>query len=252
MPTRPILALSVEQLDSIPEYLEVREPQLFQQGGIRAIVDPRRLEYGVPVRSDLIVLQLLKDNLGIRPMYIARTTGGYHQALGLEPYALVQGLATKIMGAPLAASSDTLRLPGLGYLDVPRSRALWKSFGAPDAIIRRGDWVDRPSISIPVAYVGTALLLGQAYEAQGKAAAADSVRRRGVDIAEATHTLDLFVDPRAVPPAPRAQGGTCLAAPSSLRVRSAGPAWRVTPARDVPAPALRRTRRVSGAPSDPT
>jgi hypothetical protein len=207
MPMRPILSLSTEQLDSIPEYVDIREPQIFQQGGIRALVDPRRLEYGVPVRSDLIVLQLLKDNLGVRPLYIARTTGGYQQALGLEPYALVQGLATKIMGSPVVASPDTMPLPGVGHLDVPRSRALWKGFGAPEAIVRRGDWVDRPSISIPVAYVGMALLLGQAYDAQGKVAEADSVRRRGLDIAEATRTLELFVDPSAAPPAPRAASG---------------------------------------------
>jgi hypothetical protein len=208
LPTRPIFSLTTQQLDSVPPYVDLREPQIFQHGQIRALVDPRRLEYGVPVRSDLLVLQLLKDNLGARPMYIARTTGGYLQALGLEPYGLIQGLATKIMPAPIVTRGDTIAVPGFGHLDLPRSIALWNGYGAPNAIVRRGDWVDRPSIGIPVTYVGTALLLGDAYERQGKLADAERVRRRGVEIAEATKTLDLFVgSSRTVPPPSSAPAG---------------------------------------------
>jgi hypothetical protein len=206
LPARPILSMTTAQLDAIPQYVDVREPQLFQHGGIRAVVDPRRLEYGVPVRSDLIVLQLLKENLGVRPVYLSRTTGGYLQALGLEPYGLVQGLATKIEGHPLASSADTVRVPGIGHVDLPRSLALWKGYGAPKAIIARGDWVDRPSVSIPTTYVGTALLLGEALERKGQAVAAERIRREGVEIAEATRTLDLFVAPPTGPAPPAARG----------------------------------------------
>jgi hypothetical protein len=193
-PDRPILALSREQLDAIPEYVDVREPQLFEAGGIRAMVDPRRLEFGVPVRSDLIVLRMIKDNLGVRPVYIARTTGGYVQALGLEPYALVQGLANKIVSAPLTESPDTLAMPGRGYLDLRRTRTLWSGFGAPAAMIARGDWVDRPSMSIPATYVSTALLLAQGLQAQGRTADAERLRKTMLDLAQATRTLDLFID----------------------------------------------------------
>jgi hypothetical protein len=203
LPTRPILSMSTEQLDAIPQYVDVREPQLFQHGGIRAVVDPRRLEYGVPVRSDLIVLQLLKENLGIRPLYISRTTGGYLQALGLESYALTQGLAAKITGEPVASNAEYVDIPGIGHLDLPRSLALWSSYGAPKAIISRGDWVDRPSVSIPTTYVSTALLIGAALDRAGRPADADRIRREGVEIAEATRTLDLFMarEPAARPPA---------------------------------------------------
>ena len=76
MPTRPLMSLSRAQLDAIPDYVELREPQLFEQGGIRAVIDPRRLEFGVPLRSDILVLQMLKDNLGVRPFYVSRTTAG--------------------------------------------------------------------------------------------------------------------------------------------------------------------------------
>ena len=204
-PSRPILSLSREQLDAVPDYVDVREPQLFQHAGIRAVVDPRRLEFGVPLRADLIVLQLLKDNLGVRPMYISRTTGGYLQALGLEPYALVQGLATKISSSPVVSSADTIPVPGIGHIDLSRSLALWASFGAPKAIVARGDWVDRPSLTIPTTYVGTALMLGEVLEQKGRPAEAERIRRQGIDVAEATRTLELFMAPQApvvTPPAP--------------------------------------------------
>jgi hypothetical protein len=206
LPTRPLLSLTMEQVDSMPQYLDVRQPQLFQAGNIRAIVDPRRLEYGVPIRSDLLVLQMLKDNLGNRPLYIAHTSGGYIGALGLEPYALAQGMASKIMDAPLVATADTVRVEGVGHLDVPRSRALWRQFGAPRAIIARGDWVDRPSVSIPLTYLSTALLLGDVLERGGRDAESDSVRRTAVDLAQATRTLDLIVNSAAPPPPAAVRG----------------------------------------------
>jgi len=158
MPTTPIFSATVAQLDSVPEYVDLRTPQLFQQGSLHAVVDPRQLEYGVPVRSDLLVLQLLKDNYGVRPFYIARTTGGYVQALGLEPYALMQGLANKILTAPSPTNADTVAVPGLGHVDVQRSLSLWRGYGGPASIISRGDWVDRPSVGIPATYIGTALM----------------------------------------------------------------------------------------------
>jgi hypothetical protein len=67
--------------------------------------------------------------------------------------------------------------------------------------------VDRPSVGIPVTYVSTALLLGDAYERQGKPAEAERVRRRGVEIAEATRTLDLFVGSSRAAPPPSAPTG---------------------------------------------
>ena len=205
-PTTPIISLSIAQLDAIPDYVDLRTPQLFQAGAIRALVDPRKLEFGVPVRADLLVLQMLKDNLGIRPLYVARTAGNYVSALGLEPYALAQGLATRIMPAAVNASRDTVPVRGLGHLDVPRTTALWTEFGAPAAIVARGDWVDRPSVGIALTYVSTALLMADVLSARGDSAAAEPYRRVGVEMAQATRTLDLFEARGPRSPAPAAAG----------------------------------------------
>jgi hypothetical protein len=204
-PTKPILSLTRAQLDAIPEYIDVREPQIFQQGELRAVVDPRRLEVGVPLRSDLLVLQMIKDNMGVRPFYISRTTAGYVQALGLEPYAVVQGLVTKVATAPVATTPDTVPIEGVGHLDVRRTLSLWRDvYRAPAAIIRQGDWIDRPSAGIPALYTTTALVLGEGLEKQGHAADAQRVRQAGVDVAEAAHILEWFTGPAPSAPPPAA------------------------------------------------
>ena len=206
VPTKPIISLTPEQLSQVPEYLDVREPLRFDQADVHAIIDPRRLEVGVPLRSDLLVLQMLKDNLGVRPFYISRSTAGYAQALGLDAYALTQGLVTKIASTPLTTSADTVAVGGLGHVDVSRGLALWKAYGFPAALIRRGDWVDRPSAGIPALYTVTALALGQALEQQGRVAQAESIRRQGLDIAEGARITDWFVG--AVPPTPAPAAGS--------------------------------------------
>jgi Protein of unknown function (DUF2723) len=206
VPTKPILSLTPAELAQVPEYLDVREPLRFDQGDIHAVIDPRRLEVGVPLRSDLLVLQMLKDNAGVRPFYISRSTAGYAQALGLDAYALTQGLVTKIAPTPITASADTVAVGGLGHVDVARGLALWKSYRFPAALIKRGDWVDRPSAGIPALYTITALALGQALEQQGRVAEAQSLRQQGLDIAEGARITEWFVG--AAPPSPAPAAGS--------------------------------------------
>ena len=203
-PSHPLFSLTDDELNAIPEYINVREPQIFQAGTLRAIVDPRLLDVGVPTRGDLMVLRLIKDNLGSRPLYIARTSGGYVQALGLAPYAVMQGLAFRIDPTPVVASADVLPSAGGVHIDMRRSRDLWSGFGAPAAIIRRGDWVDRPSVGIPFVYITTALMLADGVMAQGDSAEAGRLRRSAIEVAEATRLLDLLMPEAATrqPPTP--------------------------------------------------
>ena len=216
MPSKPVLSLTDAELDAIPEWLDVRTPQLFRAGSMRAVVDPRRLEFGVPTRGDLMVLQLLKDNLGTRPFYIARTSGTYVQALGLEPYALMQGLAYKIAPEVVASSPDTVASSGTGHVDVRRTRALWDSFGAPRAFMARGDWVDRPSIGIPALYISTAFQMAEVMLERGDTLTAERFRRAALGMGEATHSLDLFL-PRAGQDVPPPVGDTARARAMPVR-----------------------------------
>jgi len=62
--------------------------------------------------------------------------------------------------------------------------------------------VDRPSVNIPATYIGTALILGQVLEQVGDSTEANRLRKSAVDMAQATHTLELFTGPEvAAPPA---------------------------------------------------
>jgi hypothetical protein len=72
------------------------------------------------------------------------------------------------MPAPVAASADTIPLQN-GFLDLPRTRALWNDvYRGPHALIREDGWVDRASTGIPLAYAITGDLLARTLAARGE------------------------------------------------------------------------------------
>jgi len=114
-------------------------------GKVQAVLDP-----GVLERTDLAVLQLMKDNLGTRPIYFSRTTGNYADRLGLTPYLLGQGLARKLLPDSVPAADTTTYVGGLGWIEMPRTRSLLFDVYHTEAAARqrpRG-WVDVPSEGI--------------------------------------------------------------------------------------------------------
>ena len=103
---------------------------------------------------------MIQDAWPQRPIYFARTSGGYARSLGLGDYTLTQGLASKVVIPPSAATAkDTIYVQGDGWLDLPRSDSLWnKVFKGPQSVINTGDWIDRPSVGIPYLYVATGMV----------------------------------------------------------------------------------------------
>ena len=89
--------------------------------------------------------------MGKRPIYFSWSDGGYpDQTLGLTPYLVSQGFVRKLMPTPVKPTGTIVLSQGLGYLDVPRTRALlrdvyhWKTATRE----RPYGWVDPPSGSI--------------------------------------------------------------------------------------------------------
>jgi hypothetical protein len=161
---------------------------------IRAVVQPRFL-----ARADIFVLSLIQD--GKRPIYFSRTSGGYGQELGLGGYLLTQGLARKLMPDSIQPGKDTVLVAGEGMVDIPRTEELWKSFKAPASLIKKNDWVDRPSVGIPYLYVSTGVVLSEALQARGRAQDAYAALERAKAIARATQLEELFGgSARAAPP----------------------------------------------------
>jgi transmembrane protein TMEM260 (protein O-mannosyltransferase) len=179
-PSGPPLQLTLAEADSIPLYYELRQPQIFRKDSLVSTIDLQYLE-----RKDILILRMIQDAFPERPLYYSRTSGGEGQNLGFGKYLLTQGLARKLLDHVPKPGPDTIPVQGEGSVDVKRTKALWDIFKAPDAFIKRGDWVDRPSVGIPFLYVSTGVILADALSRIGESAAADSVLAKTEAIARA-------------------------------------------------------------------
>ena len=197
-PTGSPLKMTPAQADEVPLYRELAGPQTFRAGTIEATVDPQSLTNGVLERADHFVLQMIRDSYGERPMYFSSTSGSYGRQLGLGAYLVTQGLARRVMPTPPTAGGNIVAVPGEGFVDVARSKALWTTvFEAPRSLIRRGDWVDQPSVMIPGLYVLHGSVLGETLRAQGDVRAAEQVLATTQQVAQVAGLTDLL---RPAPP----------------------------------------------------
>ena len=192
-PTGPPLRLTLAEADSIPDYILVRQPMRLRKAGLEATVDPQNLPRtgdgaGVLERKDIVVLRMIADTWPQRPIYFSRTVGNYPESLGLREFTLSQGLAGKLFLPPATASADTVNVRGSGWFDLPRSRELFTNvFRGPLAITQHGDWVDRPSVGIPLTYVFAAEELAAVMRMRGQTAAAAPVLETASRIAHTVH-----------------------------------------------------------------
>jgi hypothetical protein len=192
-PEGPPVRLSLAEADSLPQYVIVKEPVRFRHAGLDVSIDPRNLPQdgaggGFLERADLIVLRMIADSWPARPVYLSRTTADYGFRLGFGAHLLSQGLARKLM-LPSEGPRDTVMVQGSGWLDVPGTLSLWtEEFRGPAAIIRHGDWIDRPSVSIPFSYLLTGMELAEALRMRGDTARAQEVMQAVAGVARAART----------------------------------------------------------------
>jgi Protein of unknown function (DUF2723) len=177
-PKEPALALPLEEIDSLPEAMRVPP-----EGGVA--FDSLQLRFGqdVLLRQDLASIFLIRDNLGKRPIFFSWSDGGYpDQTFGLSPYLVSQGFVRKLMPTPVTPNDSIVLSPGLGYVDLPRTKKLlWDVYHWRTATkYRPAGWVDPPSGSIlqlySVVYGGASETLSKAGD-KTLAARADSVAR---------------------------------------------------------------------------
>jgi hypothetical protein len=177
-PTTPALAMSEAQVDSLPEAMQVPD-----KGGITVAGIPLRFNQDVLLRQDLATIFLIRDNIGKRPIFFSWSDGGYpDQTFSLSPYLVSHGFVRKLLPVEAAANDSTVLTPGLGYLNLPRTKKLlWNTYHWQSAARERPrGWVDQPSGSIlqlySVVYNGSARALAAAGDS-ALAAKADSVAR---------------------------------------------------------------------------
>ncbi len=146
-PKDPALTLPFEEIDSLPEAMRVPA-----DGGV--VFDSLQLRFGqdVLLRQDLATIFLVRDNIGgKRPIFFSWSDGGYpDQTFGLSPYLVSQGFVRKLMPRPVEPTDSIVLSPGLGYVDIHRSRQLmWDVYHWQTATRDRPTgWVDPPSGSI--------------------------------------------------------------------------------------------------------
>ncbi len=149
VPTEDPLSWSFEELEQLPSFFRIEERSMFRVGDLQAVLEPQILE-----RSDLIMLQLIRDNLGERPIYLSRTTGNFGERLGLTPYLLGQGLVRRIMPQPISETEDVKLLRQFGWLDLERTEKLLFDVYHHESVTRERPfgWIDEPSESILTLY----------------------------------------------------------------------------------------------------
>ena len=182
-PSGPPLKMTFAQADSIPEYIQINDPQMFKQGNITLRIEP-----GYLVRDELVILRLIKDASPERPIYLS-TGGGGHLSAALQPYLLSQGFVQKLVDHPITETPETPHVLGLN-VDLERTKALWNDvYHAPDALVKEGDWIDRASVGIPYTYAFTGAVLSEALRGRGDAKGADTVMNRVRSIVKAARIL---------------------------------------------------------------
>jgi hypothetical protein len=168
----------VKDAASVPPAIKLDKPAVFLHAGIRAEVPA-----GVYTRDQLMVLQIIKEHFPARPIHFS--IGGYAGALGLQEYTVPHGLTSKLVNALPSTDARYVNTPA-GYIDFAANDALWRTYRGPDALLKQDHWVDRPSASIPLAYVATGQLVSRIREAMGNKAASDSLAEQVTRMAKIT------------------------------------------------------------------
>ena len=142
--------------DTLPPYVVLQGAATGAVGPINVRLDPDLLGRPYLDRSELAVLQIIKDQLGKRPIYVSTSTGNIGDQLGLSAYLVGEGLVRRLMPAPVVASDSIRLLEGRGFVNVPRTKRLAFDVyrGGQSAARRRPrGWVDLPSQNSLIGYV---------------------------------------------------------------------------------------------------
>jgi hypothetical protein len=166
LPTRPITQLSAEQLDAasgsrLSEDMTVPFPRL-------AVTYPSGTVLG---RGQLLALRIIHDSIAERPIFFA-AQGGLLRELGLDPWGVRHGLATKLEPRPSSALAQEGLVQGSApyggtWFDLERSLRLYDDVYMYRGLRGRALWQDRSTTNIPLQYYAMALLLADAAEVAG-------------------------------------------------------------------------------------
>jgi hypothetical protein len=161
-PEGPPFSIPITSIDSLPIVFPIEQRSVLRVGDLSAVLEP-----GTYDRASLITLQVIRDNLGKRPIYFARTTGNTGDQLGLAPYLLSQGFVRRVMPQAIEPSDSVQFVRGVGWIDLRTTQEMLFHVYHPHAAARhrpRG-WIDDPSANILSLYYVTYGMFGEIVKA---------------------------------------------------------------------------------------
>jgi hypothetical protein len=178
--------------DTLPEYLPLGQPATGYLGPITVRLDPRALGRPYLLRSDLAVLEIIKDQVGKRPIYFSTSTGPYADQLGLSAYLVGEGLVRRVLPRPVAASDSVRLLEGRGFVNLARTQAL--AFGVyrgaeTAARARPRGWVDEPSQNSLIQYAVVYDTIAGALRERNPALALQATQLRDAILSNTSYAL---------------------------------------------------------------
>jgi hypothetical protein len=106
-----------------------------------------------------------------RPIYFAGS-GGEMQTVGLSPWGVNQGLVTRLVMRDLNGEAPPgfvqTQVPGIGWLDAPRTRQLVDEVYSYRGLRDREIWPDNATLNIPAQYYFLAGALSEAAAMTGQ------------------------------------------------------------------------------------
>src|SRR5436309_1909026 len=170
-PPGKLMSFSDQQLNALEQFYMLESKRDVKLGSgadtIRVTLDPQMLGRPYVERADVIVLQVIKDQLGKRPIYFSRTVGLYADQFGLTGHLEGHGFARALRPKELALSDSIKAVQSLGYVNVPRTtRLLFDVYHADEAARERPlGWLDKPSEGILQLYGLTYYTMAQELQA---------------------------------------------------------------------------------------
>jgi hypothetical protein len=173
-PTGRLMSFTDAQLDALEPYYVLEEKRGAHLGPIDAILDPQMLGRPYLERAEVILLQVIKDQIGKRPINFSRTTGFLGDQLSFTSRLESQGFSRVLREHELAPSDSVKPVQSFGYVNIPRTTRLLLEVYHVDAATRprpRG-WVDKPSEGILSLYGLTYYTMAQVLQGTNTATAA--------------------------------------------------------------------------------
>ncbi len=153
-PEGRLMTLTDAQIDMLEQFYVLDQARTAKLGSgadtVRVTMDPQMLGRPYLERADVIVLQVIKDQLGKRPVYFSRTVGLYGDQFGFTSHLEGHGFARVLRSKTLTPSDSIKGVQSLGYVNMPRTTQLLFDVyhAAAAAKARPRGWVDKPSEGI--------------------------------------------------------------------------------------------------------